>query len=166
MVSNWSYPKRPIVALEAFKESRLYSDYDLLVGGYGPLWHEMKSWTETNDALNKIKMLGELDSMQIAKYMRDCHALLHPTDYETFSVVCAEAMMVGCLVVTCRVGGIPEVLEDKAIYAESNTKENWITAINLIEDTDPVEPNKKYNKEIIGESYRAILDDVIALHRK
>ncbi|WNB18073.1 glycosyltransferase family 4 protein [Marivirga arenosa] len=161
MISNWSYPKRPLLAFEAFVKSELYRNHELIVGGKGSLWGDMKEWILSNDYLHKIKLVGRLSPIEIANYLRDSKALLHPTEYETFSVVCAEAISIGCLVITHKVGGISEVLENNALFVKSNSINSWVESINQVDSKREILPTKRYSRKNIGQSYLKILNDVI-----
>jgi len=43
---------------------------------------------------------------------KDCAILVVPSRYESFGMVFLEAMRYGTPVISCRAGGIPEVVED------------------------------------------------------
>ena len=63
----------------------------LKVGGYGPLWDEMNNYVQENNLHESIILLGKLSKSEIALEMNRASAFLHNSNYETFSVVCAES---------------------------------------------------------------------------
>lgn len=128
MVGQWKKPKEPDVVIEAFKKvNQIFPRATLRIGGYGPLLEEMKDQSFTH---SNIIFLGALDSKEVAKEMQEATAYLHSSGYETFSVVCAEAIIAGCPVIASAVGGIPEFVNKKnGILIEDNTVENFYGAM-------------------------------------
>jgi glycosyltransferase involved in cell wall biosynthesis len=126
MVSQWKEPKDPFTVLKLLKEM---PDLYLRIGGYGPQLHEMKLLVERMEVNDRVEFLGTLSKQSIAEEMNQCVAFVHPSSYETFSVVCAEAISCGCPVIASKVGGIPEfVNESNGLLIEDNTEANWKNA--------------------------------------
>jgi glycosyltransferase involved in cell wall biosynthesis len=134
MLSQWKWPKRPLVILSAFRDYlAINPEYVLKIGGYGPDWNEMKEWVRRNNLSECIELLGPMDRNKVADQMKSCRAFLHCSDYETFSVVCAEAICCGAPVVASKVGGISEFISDtNGILVDQNTPEEWVDALNRI----------------------------------
>jgi glycosyltransferase involved in cell wall biosynthesis len=135
----------------------------LVIGGYGELWKEMNSWIENCGSPDKFEMLGVLNSNEIANHMRSCQAFLHPTDYETFSVVCAEAVCCGSPVIASNVGGIPEVVGLSSILIEENNVKNWRIAIEDILRKKVKFPDtvNRYSENTVGQQYFSVLKEII-----
>ena len=161
MVSQWKEPKTPILVMQAFLESEISFKYSLKIGGYGPLWAEMESFVYRNKAEKKIELLGLLDSEQIADNMRQCIAFLHPSDYETFSVVCAEAVACGAFVIAPNIGGIPEVVDKNGYLLGENTLNQWKNAFLNIPENFNSNYDKKFSIKNIGYNYKQVLDEVV-----
>jgi glycosyltransferase involved in cell wall biosynthesis len=68
-----------------------------------------------------------------------CDALVLPTRADTFSLASIEAMAVGLPVITCAVGGIPEIVEDNA--------SGWLLAVR--------------DARALAEAIDALLDDPV-----
>lgn len=114
MVSQWKYPKNPVSVISAFKNLKeLHPDALLRIGGYGPQENEIKQLIDELSLTDSIFFLGKLNSQQIAEEMRCATALVHLSEYETFSVVCAESICCGCPVIASNVGGIREFINDE-----------------------------------------------------
>lgn len=161
MLSQWKKPKRPNLVIDAFK--RLVVDYptaELVIGGYGPLYDEMRS-----NAYNcgSIKFVGLLDQKSIAEQFGQCEYFIHPSDYETFSVVCAEAVTAGCFVIASQVGGIPEFINERnGLLVYPNTRENFEQAMRYaIENPVSVSEIPDFSKERVGQSYFESLGKIL-----
>lgn len=169
MVSQWSSPKNPFIAMEAFLQfSITSSDFQLVIGGYGKEWDEMKTWIDTHNMTEKIKLVGVLESKEIANYLRTCTAFLHPSTYETFSVVCAEAISCNTPVIASNVGGIPEVLDTAGLLILEESKENWAKALHQsTKNNIKTKTNtSRFSKETIGFQYFTILKRIADEYKK
>ena len=62
---------------------------------------------------DRFEFLGNLSSIQLADYMRNCFCVCLPSDFESFGMSLAECQAVGKPVVASNVGGIPYVISDK-----------------------------------------------------
>jgi glycosyltransferase involved in cell wall biosynthesis len=160
MVSQWKWPKQPITIFEAFKEfTKIEPDFKLKVGGYGPDYPLLKTWIEENKMNRSIELLGTLQAQEIARFFRHCRAFLQCTEYETFSVVCAEAVSCHTPLVVSRVGGIQEVVKTgEGIYIDSNEPSPWLQGMQLVL-TKPFTFNQanRFSKNNVGHTYFEVL---------
>lgn len=161
MVSQWKAPKKPLEAIKAFLEfSKNYVEVSLIIIGYGEQLPAMKM--AANDK-KSIQFLGPKKSNEIAEYMRNAIALIHPSEYETFSVVCAEALACGCPVIASKVGGIPEFVNDENGILLNETDE--ISIRNALTDCyqNPPKMTKipDFSSRSLGIKYSEILQKVI-----
>lgn len=114
VVSQWKHPKDPFSIIRSFDQfAKKNDDYRLVVGGYGPQLDKMKELVQSLGLFSKIIFKGKMSSQQIAKELNRSLALIHLSTYETFSVVCAEAICCGCPVLASAVGGITEFIHEK-----------------------------------------------------
>ena len=114
MVSQWQRPKDPFTAIRAF--ARLFKDHpesSLRIGGYGDQVPQMLTLIKELNLIENVSFIGRLSPEQVAMEMRLATALVHISDYETFSVVCAEAICCGTPVIASKVGGVTEYLDDE-----------------------------------------------------
>jgi glycosyltransferase involved in cell wall biosynthesis len=161
MVGQWKEPKRPELVISAFID--LLKDYpksELNIGGYGPLFEQMKVQSSECDA---IKFLGSMDGDQIAYHLNISACLIHPSDYETFSVICAEAAMLRCPVIASNVGGIPEFINHKnGVLVTENSSEAFNTAMRLAIDKPlRIEKVPDFSRETVGRLYFESLQKVL-----
>lgn len=164
MVSQWKFPKKPIVALEAFKLFQQDNQhFKLKIGGYGKDWSDMNLWIQENEMGDQIELLGTLTAEEIATYLRNCKALLHPSAYETFSVVCAEAVSCHTPVIASNVGGIPEVVGKGGYLIDGFEIKDWQDALTRISNADviEIEDSDKFNPEVVGKLYAKVIEETI-----
>jgi len=160
MVSLWKWPKRPLVVLNAFKKFlSKFPQYKLRIGGYGPEHENMKLWVTDNKLEQHIEFVGALDSFQIARNLRECRAFIHCTEYETFSVVCAEAVSCHTPVLASNVGGIPEVIRsNEGILVDGMDSLAWEQGLHQILNSKfNFEEENRFSKEVVGELYHQAL---------
>ncbi len=160
MVSQWKKPKTPLLVMQAFLESKYSDNFTLKIGGYGSLWDDMQNFVKEKNAEGKIELLGLLESRQIADSMQKCTAFLHPSDYETFSVVCAEAVASGAYVIAPKLGGIPEVVGRNGYLIKENELNQWKEAFHQIPNDFKSDYNGRFNSEQIGKKYLEVLQEV------
>ncbi|MEQ8359931.1 MAG: glycosyltransferase [Cytophagales bacterium] len=164
MCSFWKSPKRPFLVLNAFKKHiESNQDIQLTIIGSGPLIKSMEEWIFENQVQNNITLLGAKNSTEIGKIMRSNDVFLHASDYETFSVVCAEALACGLPVIASNVGALPEVVSEKGILVE-NDEGSWHNAIKAYLEgkfSVPATASNPYDKKTIGKLYFDTLKSVI-----
>lgn len=163
MVSQWKDPKDPFTIVRGF--AKLIHDnpqIQLNIGGYGPQETLLLDLIGELKLSDNIHYLGKLDSVQIADYMRKSTAFIHISDYETFSVVCAEAINCGCPVLASDVGGIKEfITKENGLLISS--KDNFVEAVQKMIKTNyrreeiAKEAAKKFSLGKIGETYYNVL---------
>ena len=164
MVSQWKSPKRPLIVIEAFKEVvKDYPQSSLIIAGYGPQWEEIKI---ASNGIEQIELLSKLDAEEISIEMNKASLYVHSSDYETFSVVCAEALNCGCPVVASRVGGIPEfVNENNGVLVNENTKESFVSAFESALRRDiQFSGATGFSPKEVGEKYLNVVSQIIQKH--
>lgn len=137
MASQWKWPKKPELIFYVFAElikkaPKRY--YRLRVAGYGPQLEELKRLSSSLGLSDHVSFVGALNSELLAIEMSNCSAFLHCSGYETFSVVCAEALCCGAPVIASDVGAIPELVDTSNGVLVHNTHEAWLAAIEGFSD--------------------------------
>jgi glycosyltransferase involved in cell wall biosynthesis len=170
MVSNWKWPKRPDVAIDAFCKfvKELGDGYKLRIGGAGCLLPEMKKQVARLGITDQVEFLGILDSAEIAEEMRKALAFIHCSEYETFSVVCAEALSTGCPVIASSAGGMKELVNTRnGVLVKCNDENSWLLALkqllvlNLSREKIAKEAAEKFSKLEVGRAYYKVLSAVV-----
>lgn len=111
---------------------------NFLVAGDGPKFIDIQQTIEKNRLQDRVELIGGVKHEKVRDVMVQGHIYLHPSLTEAFGTVLVEAASCGLLVVTTRVGGIPEVLpSDMTIFANpavDSLVESTLRAIKLIEE--------------------------------
>ena len=176
MASKWKTPKKPLVILEAFKLF-LEDDphLDLVVGGYGEDADKIRRFIDDNNLGSRITLVGVLSPEEMANLYRSCLAFLHCSDYETFSVVCAEALCCGTPVVASAVGGITEfVASTDGVLVDENSVNAWLDALKLFmsrrHSFNPrlisQKAGDRFSEERVGRLYFRALCDIVEASKK
>jgi glycosyltransferase involved in cell wall biosynthesis len=84
-----------------------------------------------------VELLGWVGDEQLDALMRGAEALVHPSLYEGFGLVLAEAMARGCPVACARSTALPETAGDAAAYFDPRNEEDIADALRrLLERRD------------------------------
>lgn len=151
MLAQWKRPKQPEMIIKAFAKFMLdpeYSQSQLRIGGSGPLLDSMMELVSSLGLNDNVFFLGDLPSISVAREMNLCSAFLHCSEYETFSVVCAEAVCCGAPVIASAVGGILEFIhcENGVLVKEASTK-GWLETLRMFD-------GMSYDRKRISETAR------------
>lgn len=170
MLSQWKSPKRPDVIFKTFSELiqiERFRNHTLRVGGYGDQLDQMKAMVKSLNLEANIRFLGTLTPAEIVSEMNRSSAFLHCSDYETFSVVCAEAVSCGTPVIASAVGGIPEIVDERnGILVDSNTPAEWLVALRDFDhstfDRSSIcgAANEQFCAEKVGLRYADIIKEI------
>ncbi len=145
MLGHWNYPKDPMTILKGF-HTYVKSDAKahLKIGGNGGLLEDIENYVTENELTTNVTFLGFLNTKEVVEEMQKADGFIHCSDYETFSVVCAEAISCGTPVIASRVGGIPEFIdESNGVWLEVNSSEEIAFKIQC-------HFNKKYDRQEIA----------------
>lgn len=130
----WKAPKVPAEVLHAISNLKDKGVTIVLhIAGDGPLIDSMKQYVKHLKIEDRIIFRGRLETSELAIEMNRAIAFIMPTNYETFSVGCAEALVCGCPVIANRVGAIPELVNDSngQLIDENNSWESVLSTFNL-----------------------------------
>lgn len=109
---------------------------DFLVAGDGPKFIDIQQCIETHRLQDRVELIGGVKHERVREVMVQGDIYLQPSLTEAFGTVLVEAASCGLLVVTTRVGGIPEVLPpDMTIFASPSVDslvESTLRAIKVI----------------------------------
>lgn len=169
-VSQWKWPKDPFILLKAWKTIQNGNkNKHLIIGGYGPQWNDMVALVNKLGISDTVELRGKMNQIQIAEEMNRATAFIHISQYETFSVVCAEALCCGTPVIASNVGGIKELINSQNGILSENNENDIVRAIR-----DIIKNKKHYNRReislsainiynngIIGKKYSDTIKDIL-----
>lgn len=170
MVSQWKWPKDPFIVLKTWRIlQEKYENIQLLIGGYGPQWNEIKKSIEQYEISGTVALLGKMNSREIADKMNHSVAFIHISEYETFSVVCAEALCCGTPVIASNVGGLPELIDKNNGILISNYEEDIIKAVDHCifhkskynRKDIALAASKKFGEKPVGERYFEVIRKMV-----
>lgn len=169
MVSQWKWPKDPFTIIRAFFDyEKKRNGVVLRIAGYGDQEKEMMKLVMDLGIQRSVKFLGQLDSDRIAEEMNRADAFLHASEYETFSVVCAEALCCGTPMIIYGQGGIRNLVNrENGILLNGNTVADWAFAFAQFEQTTyerrviADEASAAFNSRAVGERYYDVLKECV-----
>lgn len=170
MLAQWKWPKQPELIIKAFARfmrDTEYSQSQLRIGGSGPLLDPMMELVSSLCLKDNVFFLGDLPPVSVAREMNLCSAFLHCSEYETFSVVCAEAVCCGAPVIASAVGGIPEFInrENGVLVKEAST-EGWLETLRIFNgmsyDRKRISQTarERFSFETVGQEYFNFLESL------
>lgn len=87
-----------------------------IVGGDGPKRIDLEQMKEQHGLQERIELLGPLPHDRVRETLTRGHIFLNTSLTEAFCIAIVEAACCGLLVVSTKVGGIPEVLPSDMIF--------------------------------------------------
>jgi glycosyltransferase involved in cell wall biosynthesis len=87
-------------------------DFALTVIGDGPLRSRLQARIDSGGLSDLLELAGPRARPEVADALRNADLLVVPSEWETFSVAAAEALMCGVPVLATRTGALPELIGD------------------------------------------------------
>jgi len=128
--AHWAQFKNPFYfldALELIYHEKQIPEFKVALAGTG----EQLSVIRQKNYHFEISYLGAMDVKGLNTEFNRSHVFLHGSDFETFSVVIAEALMCGLPCVVSPVGIGPEVIHSGNGFVTNNTVSDWKQKILL-----------------------------------
>jgi glycosyltransferase involved in cell wall biosynthesis len=123
--------KNPDVLIEAFADLlNEFPDSKLILGGSGELIPTMKNLVNELKLNEAVTFLGNLSRQEVATTLARIDAYCQSSNYETFSIICVEALAVGRPVIATKIGGMVDFIDEtNGILVPEPTKEAWFNAM-------------------------------------
>jgi glycosyltransferase involved in cell wall biosynthesis len=90
-----------------------------------------------------VKFLGRVDHEEKVRLLQTCEAYLQPSIFEGFGVAAAEAVACGAPVIATRVGTLPEVLGDDAVWMNERSIDSLVAAVRYARGSFTEERRKR-----------------------
>ncbi|ODV97811.1 hypothetical protein PACTADRAFT_36975 [Pachysolen tannophilus NRRL Y-2460] len=103
---------------------------NFLIAGDGPKFIDLDQMREKFQLQDRVELIGSIKHEEVRDIMVQGHIYLHPSLTEAFGTVLVEAASCGLLVVTTRVGGIPEVLPSHMTVFADPEEDSLVDSIN------------------------------------
>lgn len=136
-VNRWVSVKNPMAMLEGLhRAAQAGLEFTLEIGGYGDLIEEMTAFVETSALRGRTRFTGKMTKPEIAAQLATSDGYLFSSDYETFSIACAEALGAGVPLIGPHIPAIAEYAgpEDR-IELASRSPDAWQEAITAFVET-------------------------------
>lgn len=129
-VSSLNERKRPDLLFDSFRKfNKVVTNSELRVIGYYNK-HEIEKQYSINSEKDNITLVGNISDVELEKQYESCHCFIITSEYETFSIVIAEALSKGLPVVTSLCGGISEwISENEGFVVEELNSELFSKAL-------------------------------------
>ena len=171
-VNHWNPIKNPAAMLEGLRraaEAGLV--FDLVIGGFGPLIDDMTDFVETSALRQRTHFTGKMTKPEIAAQLAISDGYLFSSDYETFSIACAEALGAGVPLIGPHIPAIAEYAgPEDWVEVASRTAEDWQAAIErYVEirarggwDCAAIahRASKQFSEERLRAQYRSVMQDI------
>jgi glycosyltransferase involved in cell wall biosynthesis len=147
------------------------SDFVLDVVGDGPCRAEYEELARRAGLAERVVFHGLQPKPIVASLMQSADFLVLPSLGETFSVVVAEAMACGLPVLATRVGGVPELVDERTgVLVEPGSAEALRAGIDHMLDHHGEYPRElireratsRYSLDAIGDTWTAVYRSVLS----
>lgn len=131
-VNRWTSIKSPMSMLEGLNlAAEAGLRFSLVIGGFGELIDAMKAFVEASALRDHTHFTGKMTKPEIAAQLAITDGYLFSSNYETFSIACAEALGSGVPLIGPQIPAIAEYAgSEDWITVSSRTPEAWHEAVN------------------------------------
>jgi len=164
--------KNQLMLIDAFNEIKdKYKDYKLVIYGEGTSRDELQKHIDELDLTEKIVLAG--NSKDVFNDIKDAKIFVLSSNYEGMPNSLIEAMCLGLPVISTRVSGTEELIEDgmNGFIIDVNSKEQLVYKLNkLLEDEKlreefgekAIELNKKLAVDVISKQWIDCINEVLS----
>ncbi|KAJ1994339.1 Phosphatidylinositol N-acetylglucosaminyltransferase GPI3 subunit [Dimargaris cristalligena] len=112
-----------------------YPRVKFIIGGDGPRRIDLEQMRESYVLQDRVELLGAVQAADIHKLLVRGNIFLNTSLTEAFCIGIVEAACCGLLVVTTKVGGVPEVLPEHIIKFAAPEEDDLVRAVSLAIET-------------------------------
>lgn len=170
-INNWSKEKDPKTLVAAFDllcekgfeiELRLFGNTDK--------FEKIQHIVDSSKNKDKIILGSGLSKNEVIDELQRSDIYCQCSRYETFSIICAEAISTGTPVVASNVGGIKDFVNEKnGVLVSQNDAESWALAIEkTIQENDHFEMHsmsreilEKFSPSAVGSRFFNFFESII-----
>lgn len=154
LAAMWTYPKNPLLFVDALKQLHAKLERKIIVHwiGSGPQLVDVKDAVASGLEKMDFHFYGIQSKQEIATIFNRADFLVHPSDSENLPTIIAEALCSGLPVLSNRVGGIPEMIDDtNGLLVQAKDVLAFAKALAFL-----IENHQSYNTSIIAEKAKAL----------
>lgn len=154
LAAMWTYPKNPLLFVDALKLLHAKLERKIIVHwiGSGPQLVDVKDAVASGLEKMDFHFYGIQSKQEIATIFNRADFLVHPSDSENLPTIIAEALCSGLPVLSNRVGGIPEMIDDtNGLLVQAKDVLAFAKALAFL-----IENHQNYNTSIIAEKAKAL----------
>lgn len=170
-INYWSELKNPMVLILALEQLLLKGrKVKLVLAGEGSKLDSAKSYASGKGLNEFVQFPGRLKTLEVKELLTSSHVYLQSSHYETFSIICTEALACGRPVIAHAVGGMKEYINDQnGVLVRSLEVADWVSAIeDTLDHYERFDLKKiayniaeKFSAERIGEQYANHLNQIL-----
>jgi len=168
MVNVWREIKNPFPMLAAFHALVAGGiEMKLILGGYGSLLENMQHFVDEKGIGAFIDFPGKMNKQEIADVLQQSDAYLFSSEYETFSIACAQALCCGVPLIGPSIPAILEYAGERdMVTVYGNNPESWEAAFRQFFEKRALFHREeiaeraaaRFSAEAITESYGQIVE--------
>lgn len=172
-VNHWRTIKNPLPMLAGLNETALAGhDFKLVIGGFGTMIDSMTAFVEMSALRERTTFTGKLTKAQIGEQLAQTDGYLFSSDYETFSVACAEALGAGVPLIGPHIDAIAEYAgSEEWELVESRDAKGWMAAITRFlvrraaaafdREAIAARAARRFSSEALRARYRVVLAETV-----
>jgi phosphatidylinositol glycan class A protein len=124
-----------------------FDHVNFVIGGDGPMRVALDQMRENHQLQDRVEMLGQVKHTDVRNVLVRGHIYLNCSLTEAFCIAILEAASCGLLVVSTKVGGVPEVMPAHMIkYAHPDPEDlTRVLARAIMKDVKDVVPHEFHN---------------------
>lgn len=154
--------KRPDIAVDAFvRFARRHPGWTLkLVGldqeqdGIGSVWAHLSAQIPS-DLKDRIDFLGARDPTEVFDLMAQSKAILVPSEFESFGLVVAEAMLHGCLPLVASGVATADIVPDVRLVRTRGSAEDFAAGLQILFGGDAQSETQELSSRVVAYAGKA-----------
>ena len=143
--------------LNVLKSIKQLNSGKLFIAGEGPEKENIEKFIKENNLEDRVKMVGYLKQEQVKEYIKKSRFVVVPSIwYENCPYSILETMEIGKPIIGSKIGGIPELIEDKKngfVYEYNDINELAEKMKILFDDNEIANQQGKMSRKLYKEKY-------------
>eukprot|EP00878_Enallax_costatus_P003436 GHUV01003647.1.p1 GENE.GHUV01003647.1~~GHUV01003647.1.p1 ORF type:complete len:475 (+),score=123.32 GHUV01003647.1:322-1746(+) len=159
-----------ILALVIPEICHRHPNVNFVIGGDGPKRRLLEQMMAQEDLSSRVKLAGAIPHEKARDFLLQGHIFVNASLTEAFCMAIVEAASAGLLVVSTRVGGVPEVLPPDVMLLAEPSPEDLLDALQeallKVPNLDPIQQHNRvqamYNWPDVAERTTAVYNKVLS----